>query len=1010
MISRFFITLIFVFYVSNLLAQSPVFQHFTTDDGLPSSEVYFIIQDKKGYIWFATDMGVSRFDGYSFKNFDTQSGLPSNTIFEIYEDYKGRIWFSSFSGELSYFYNDTIIQYPYNDKLTAQFTQSPLVVKGSFFVDTLDKVTMGLFNQGIFDAFPDGRIINRYSKNIISDVVHLIVDNKNEKSYVLTYYFQNSEKDKFSDYSFLGILKNDELFRFDNDIFVDEKGSRSCLVKKDNGNYVYAFANYVYEFKNSNLIFKKKMADRVFSLGMDKHNNLYVGLINRGVYIYKHGDISKPHFANYLNNNSIAYVLLDNEGGYWIATLENGVFYMGSSFYKTYNKESGFASNNTECIVVDKDNDIWVGTNDNYINLISSDSIIKVPVSSYPNIIIKALCIDNDILWIGTNTYLYNIPNIYHQKKLFSKTGHFIIKENYPTFSTKEFKKSKNKGVWMGTSNKLYKLVDNKAVFPGNQINDYTNRTEAIYELTNGDVLLGTLNGLYKFVLKDEKNIKGDFVYCGEKNELLKNRILDIVFCDYNNKFWFATKGDGILVYSEDTVIQITKANGLTSNSTTSIFSKDSVIWAGTNHGLNKITLTDNNPLKYKIENITVYNGLASNEVRDIHVSDSMVYVATKSGLTVFENKKYPYHKISLPVYITNVSIKGRDTLVKDSYNLPYNKNSITIDFLGISYKYKGKLTYKHKLTGIDEDWVISNKTQAQYPFLPSGSYTFTVYAKSKNGDWSIKSAEIKIDISKPFWMELWFYSLIIFLLGVCVWAITFYRMKERGKRDKLLKKALSYQQLALSNQMDPHFLSNILNSIQKFIMDNDKILSSKYLSKFSDLMRKTLEASKRNKITLDKEIELLELYLDFERLRLKNKFNYEFIIDEKINTEIVCIPIFLLQPLVENSIWHGFSQKEDKCTLSLSIKLNKKTIICEIQDNGIGRANAAKYHRVFKKDHKTTGILNIHKRLKLISMLENRETGLHIDDLTDEKGNSAGTKNTIILPLNTTSSMVIDI
>lgn len=278
----------------------------------------------------------------------------------------------------------------------------------------------------------------------------------------------------------------------------------------------------------------------------------------------------------------------------------------------------------------------------------------------------------------------------------------------------------------------------------------------------------------------------------------------------------------------------------------------------------------------------------------------------------------------------------------------------------------------------------------------------FKVIAKSIGGEWSLTPAELKIEISKPFWEELWFYLVVIFSLGIAIWAITFYRMKEIIKRNKLLKQSLSYQQFALSNQMDPHFISNSLNSIQNFIMTNDKILSSKYLVKFSDLMRKTLEASKHNDITLDKEIELLELYLDFELLRLKNKFNYEFIIDEKINTEIVRIPIFLLQPLLENSIWHGILHKEDKCSLTVHIKLNKKTIVCEIQDNGIGRAKAAKYRRDFNKDYKSTGLSNIKKRLKLISMLENRETGFYIDDLTDEKGNSSGTKITIILPYKT--------
>ncbi|PKO97932.1 MAG: hypothetical protein CVU14_08730, partial [Bacteroidetes bacterium HGW-Bacteroidetes-9] len=98
----------------SLSAQHPVYRHYTVDDGLPSTEIYHVLQDSKGYIWLATNMGVSRYDGRTFKNFDKQDGLPENTVFEIYEDGKGRIWFISFPCQLSYFYRDTIHEYKYN--------------------------------------------------------------------------------------------------------------------------------------------------------------------------------------------------------------------------------------------------------------------------------------------------------------------------------------------------------------------------------------------------------------------------------------------------------------------------------------------------------------------------------------------------------------------------------------------------------------------------------------------------------------------------------------------------------------------------------------------------------------------------------------------------------------------------------------------------------------------------------------------------------------------------------
>ena len=112
-----FLLLIFLVTIQ-VAGQSPVFRHYRVDDGLPSSEVYHVFQDSKGYIWLATNMGVSRFDGREFRNYDVQDGLPENTVFEIYEDEAGRVWFVGFPFQLSYFEGDSIYKYKYNEVLS----------------------------------------------------------------------------------------------------------------------------------------------------------------------------------------------------------------------------------------------------------------------------------------------------------------------------------------------------------------------------------------------------------------------------------------------------------------------------------------------------------------------------------------------------------------------------------------------------------------------------------------------------------------------------------------------------------------------------------------------------------------------------------------------------------------------------------------------------------------------------------------------------------------------------
>jgi hypothetical protein len=145
-----------LFFFNFVLAQSPqpVFRHYTTDDGLSSSEVYCAIQDSKGYLWFATNMGVCRYDGYRFRVFTKKDGLPDNTVFNIHEDHKGRIWFVPFTCRLSWFENEKIHEYPYNDSLQKRLKGNSIWT--SFYVDKHDTIyfIMGISNSPWTGPFP----------------------------------------------------------------------------------------------------------------------------------------------------------------------------------------------------------------------------------------------------------------------------------------------------------------------------------------------------------------------------------------------------------------------------------------------------------------------------------------------------------------------------------------------------------------------------------------------------------------------------------------------------------------------------------------------------------------------------------------------------------------------------------------------------------------------------------------------------------------------------------------
>ncbi len=197
----------------------------------------------------------------------------------------------------------------------------------------------------------------------------------------------------------------------------------------------------------------------------------------------------------------------------------------------------------------------------------------------------------------------------------------------------------------------------------------------------------------------------------------------------------------------------------------------------------------------------------------------------------------------------------------------------------------------------------------------------------------------------------------------------------------------------ALRAQMNPHFIFNCLSSVNRFILINRTEEASDYLTKFSRLIRMALHNSEKSYITLENELEALRLYLDLERLRFKNAFNYSISLINTIDVSAVFIPPMLLQPFIENAIWHGLMHKKDAGFLDIALSIEEKILTCIITDNGIGRNHAAMINSKSAEKNKSMGVKITTERLALLSRNEDEHVVFDIEDLTDKEGNAAGTK-----------------
>jgi hypothetical protein len=298
-----------------------------------------------------------------------------------------------------------------------------------------------------------------------------------------------------------------------------------------------------------------------------------------------------------------------------------------------------------------------------------------------------------------------------------------------------------------------------------------------------------------------------------------------------------------------------------------------------------------------------------------------------------------------------------------DELSLDYNQNSLSIDFIPEGHTIANKLKFRYRLKSSNRWSPYNDKTNLFLAYLPYGNYLVEVEVLDLNAGKSTIFKLLKVYISPPFWFAWWFINLTI----LCAMGIVFYLMvrKKNKARDKaIVEKQITEAKFeALSNQMNPHFIFNALNSIQHFVGKNDEYNSTLYISEFAGLMRKTLKNSPKQTISIKDEVEYLNSYIYIENMRFKNRVLCEVYIDPSVQESLFKIPPMLIQPFVENVFAHAFDESFLSPKLNISFKMIDDRILeCKIIDNGKG-LNADKQ----SKFHVSRGIALARERIVLL-------------------------------------------
>ncbi|MCC6462304.1 MAG: histidine kinase [Saprospiraceae bacterium] len=361
-------------------------------------------------------------------------------------------------------------------------------------------------------------------------------------------------------------------------------------------------------------------------------------------------------------------------------------------------------------------------------------------------------------------------------------------------------------------------------------------------------------------------------------------------------------------------------------------------------------------------------------------------------------------------VVVTNLKAAREDvpapTSEVDRIWLQYNENSFRVEFAALNFTLPDDNLYQWKLEGYDHDWSApSRQREAIYAHIPPGKYTLLVKAANNDGVWNYKPLPIQIQIFPAFWQTWWFRVLAASLVAGMVYSFIRWRVRQIQERERLHstfnQRLAEVEMSALRAQMNPHFIFNCLNSINRFILLNQPLVASQYLTKFARLIRLVLDNSKSEMISLEKELETLRLYIEMEAVRFEGRFQYQIQVDELIDIGSIDIPPMLIQPYVENAIWHGLLHKKgNEGQLDIGVHLHGRDLLIAIADNGVGRAAAQALKSKSASEHKSHGMNVTAERLKLLSNLYNQDIHARVEDLLYRDGAPAGTKVVLTIPV----------
>lgn len=957
----------FVLWVSSY-SQEPASVDISGRYKLPYIEFYDILEDENGVIWLTSHDGLYSFDGVHFKHIPNPNG-KGISLFRLSIDYENRVWCCNMFGQYFFVENDELVLF-YDDSNRAKGLKTFSVVRDELLI--VDESIL----LAIHLSTKKTRIITPYTRE--QKPISLNITKPLSVGEV-TYFAAEKGIVRLTDSGMVYVHESDTLLSPHRSTFV--------FLYADNPYFVYreSSLNHIRSgFSSSQDITLPPALQKAVIYSIVSEGNTLWFCTSNGVFCSTLKGNSIDLFDHLIPGEISSDVLLDRNKNLWIATLKKGVILIPNMHIKRW-KPTDY---NITCVYKLSDTSYFFGTADGKVVLATEAQGIVREIDLNNSKKVYKLVYDSE-LQILYSSQMNNFVRIDLRTYKQDEMSTFLLGKDLSLIQSGKLAVATTHGVFIATLNpetdQWEKTPVSSSVCYKTTYNPYDKKVYSSYA-----------EGLFSY---DSNLSASEIRYRNEKIFALDMaHTLDGIL-------WVSTLNKGILgIRNNQVVRRFSAEQGLVSDGIKTLTTEGNTLWMVLNIGVQKWDS------KTGISQVWYYSDDQIANISGIEVLQNSVICTSNMGVYTLSKESMFKPAREYTVSIDDIQVNNDVLLPELRHSLTYQQNRIKINFNSIGYYPKVKLRYQYRLIGLDTTWfsTLSDIHFAEYESLPPGDYVFQVFCNTPESNSPTQNiTEIDFTISKPYWREYWFYGLSFLLFSALFYLII--RVVLQQKEKKILVENIMAENeitsLSLENlrsQMNPHFIFNSLNSIQEYIINNDKSKASSYLVKFSRLIRIYLNQSSDSTITLKEEIEALDFYLQLEKMRLNNLLNYEIKNGDGVDIHQRIIPSVFIQPYVENAIKHGLRHKKENLQLTIRFDLDaaKEYLVCCIEDNGIGihaskikNESKAKYHRPFATRANQ-------KRLDLLNKRNSRKTTVAIENLLDPTGKSRGTRVTIKLPM----------